>query len=135
MLHLCNVIKQKPNIMKKLFTLLILLVSLITSAQEEDTKVAYFKNEVSKITSLKMTTNSIKDLETINWKDVKSIFEDNNPEEKIELSFELDLKESKNKFKSAVTVGGKTKEIDSLILKSKKYLKALIKISKNYENK
>ena len=135
MLHLCNVIKQKPNIMKKLFTLLILLVSLITNAQEEDTKVAYSKNEVSKITSLKMTSNSTQDLETINWKDIRSIFEYNNPEEKIELSFELDLKESKSKFKSAVTVGGKTKEIDSLILKSKKYLKALIKISKNYENK
>ncbi|WP_339882596.1 hypothetical protein [Polaribacter vadi] len=121
--------------MKKLFTLLILLVSLITNAQEEDTKVAYFKNEVSKITSLKMTTNSIKDLETINWKDVKSIFEDNNPEEKIELSFELDLKESKNKFKSSISVVGETKKLDSLILKSKKYLKALIKISKNYEKK
>ena len=119
MLHLCNVIKQKPNLMKKLFTLLILLVSLITSAQEEDTKVAYFKNEVSKITSLKMTTNSIKDLETINWKDVTSIFEDNNPEEKIELSFEIDLKESKNKFKSSISVVGETKKLDSLILKSK----------------
>lgn len=120
--------------MKKLFTLLLLLISLITLAQEEQTKMAYSKNEVSKITSLKMTTNSTKDLETINWEDVKNIFEENNPEEKIELSFELDLKESKNKFKSAVTIGGQTKEIDSLILKSKKYLKALVRISKNYEN-
>ena len=135
MLHLCNVLKQKPNIMKKLFTLLMLLVSLITSAQEEDTKVAYFKNEVSKITSLKMTSNSTQDLETINWKDIRSIFEYNNPEEKIELSFELDLKESKSKFKSSISVVGETKKLDSLILKSKKYLKALIKISKNYENK
>ncbi|AOW18632.1 hypothetical protein LPB03_14720 [Polaribacter vadi] len=121
--------------MKKLFTLLILLVSLITSAQEEDTKVAYFKNEVSKITSLKMTSNSTQDLETINWKDIRSIFEYNNPEEKIELSFELDLKESKDKFKSAVTVGGHTEEIDSLITKSKKLIKMIIKLSKNYENK
>ena len=120
--------------MKKLFTLLVLFLSLAANAQEENTKVAYSKNDVSKITSLKMTTNSTKDLETINWEDIKSIFEDNKPEEKIELSFELDLKESKSKFKSAVTVGGQTKEIDSLIVKSKKYLKALIKISKNYEN-
>ena len=36
---------------------------------------------------------------------------------------------------SAKQLENKTKEIDSLILKSKKYLKALIKISKNYENK
>lgn len=120
--------------MKKLFTLLLLLVSLVTNAQEENTKVEYSKNEVSKITSLKMTTNSTKDLETINWKDIKSIFEDNKPEEKIELSFELDLKDSKNKFKSSISVVGETKELDSLILKSKKYLKALIKISKKYEN-
>jgi len=47
--------------MKKLFTLLLLLISLITLAQEEQTKMAYSKNEVSKITSLKMTTNSTKD--------------------------------------------------------------------------
>jgi|TARA_R110000822_G_scaffold273279_1_gene395744 hypothetical protein len=121
--------------MKKLFTLLMLLVSLITNAQEENTKVAYFKNEVSKITSLKMTTNSIKDLETINWKDVKSIFDKNSPEEKVALSFEIDLKESKNKFKGSLTVSGPIKNLDSLIIRAKKTVKSLIRISKGYQNK
>ena len=39
--------------MKKLFTLLMLLVSLITNAQEENIKVAYFKNEVKVKSPLK----------------------------------------------------------------------------------
>lgn len=118
--------------MKKIYTLLFVLFSVLANAQVEKTKVAYSKNIDSKVTSLKYTTGSITELESINWEDVKSIFETNTPEEKIELSFELDLPESKNKFKSSVTVGGQTKEIDSLITKSKKLIKSIIKISKNY---
>lgn len=118
--------------MKKLCTLLFVLCSVLANAQEEKTKVSYSKNIDSKVTSLKYTTASVTELESINWKDVKSIFETNKPEEKIELSFEIDLKDSKDKFKSSVTVGGQTKEIDSLIIKSKNLIKMIIKISKNY---
>ncbi len=123
--------------MKKITTVVLLLFTSILLAQHKNVEIKETINTNTdvKVTSMSYSVDSAKQLENINWNEVKSIFEDNNPEEKIELSFELDLKESKSKFKSAVTVGGKTKEIDSLILKSKKYLKALIKISKNYENK
>lgn len=102
--------------------------------QESKTDVEYYKDVDAKVTSLKYSSNSIKELESIDWTDVKSIFETNKAEEKIELSFELDLKESKNKFKGSVTVGGETKNIDSVIKKSRKILKGLIRMSKNYEN-
>tara|TARA_R110002049_G_scaffold19876_7_gene73962 strand:- start:846 stop:1199 length:354 start_codon:yes stop_codon:yes gene_type:complete len=116
--------------MKKVLTLFLLIFSIVLFAQDKSTKVAFSKNIDSKITSLKYTTSSINEFETINWQDVKSIFETNKPEEKIEMTFEIDLKESKDKFKSSVTVGGKTEEIDSLIKRAKKIIKSIIKISK-----
>lgn len=118
--------------MKKLTTLFLLFISLLINAQESNTKAAYSKDEVSKITSLAFTSSSVKDLEKINWKDIESIFEHNKPNEKIALSFELDLKDSKNKFKGKMEVSGESKNIDSLIYKSKKIIKTLIKISKKY---
>lgn len=117
--------------MKKLFTLFLLFISLLINAQDSKTKATYAKDEVSKITSLSYSSTSIKDLEKINWNDIKTIFEGNKPDEKIALSFELDLKESKNKFKGKMEVSGETKNIDSLIFKSKKIIKKLIKIAKN----
>ena len=116
--------------MKKVLTLFLLTFSIVLFAQDKSTKVTFIKNIDSKITSLKYTTSSINEFETINWQDVKSIFETNKPEEKIEMTFEIDLKESKDKFKSSVTVGGKTEEIDSLIKRAKKIIKSIIKISK-----
>lgn len=118
--------------MKKIYILLLLLSGLVLKAQEQKSSATYSKNEVSQITSLKFIASSTKELEEIKWKDIKSIFESNKPEDKIELSFELDLKASKDKFKGTMTTGGKTKDIDSLIKTSKKIIKALIKISKNY---
>ncbi|WP_439128043.1 hypothetical protein [Polaribacter sp.] len=117
--------------MKKLFTLFLLFISLLINAQDSKTKATYSKDEISKITSLSYSSTSIKDLEKLNWNDIKTIFEGNKPDEKIALSFELDLKESKNKFKGKMEVSGETKNIDSLIFKSKKIIKKLIKIAKN----
>ncbi|WP_299063778.1 hypothetical protein [uncultured Polaribacter sp.] len=118
--------------MKKLITLLFIMCTLFIKAQKPKTNITYSKNVVSKVTSLKYSTSLIKELETINWKDVKGVFESNNPKEKIELRFELDLLESKNKFKSSVAIGGETKELDSLIIRAKKLIKSIIKISENY---
>jgi hypothetical protein len=51
------------------------------------------------------------------------------------MSFAIDLKESKNKFKSSITVSGESKHIDSLIVRSKKIVKAMMNLSRKYENK
>jgi len=120
--------------MKRVLTLLLLSASLFGFGQEEKTNVEYFKNVAAKVTSLKYSSNSIKELETIDWKEIKSIFESHKEDEIITMSFEIDLKESKHKFKSEITVSGESKLIDSLIAQSKKRLKRMIKISKKYEN-
>lgn len=131
MLHLCSV-QRKANYMKTLVTLLLLIFSLTSYSQNKNTAVEYSKDETTKITSLKFTTGLITELESINWEDIKSIFETNKPEDKFEISFELDLKESKDKYKSSITVGGETKDLDSLIIISKKLIKSIIKLSKKY---
>jgi hypothetical protein len=121
--------------MKRLLTLLLLSASLFGFGQEEKVKEASLRNSAANVTSIKYSTNSSEELETIDWKDVKSIFESNKEEEVIRMSFEIDLKESKNKFKSSITVSGESKHIDSLIVRSKKLVKAMMNLSKKYENK
>lgn len=119
--------------MKKSIILFLMFSSFLLNAQEEKTNVSYFKNVEAKVTALSYTSNSISELKSINWEDVKSIFESNKSEEKIELSFEIDLKESKNKLKSSFKVSGETKNIDSLIDIAKKGLNGLIRISNNHQ--
>jgi hypothetical protein len=121
--------------MIKILTLFLLTFSIFICGQEEKTDATYFKDTVTKVTSLKFSFSSIKDLESIVWEDVKSIFDKNSPEEKVALSFEIDLKEVKNKFKGSTTVSGPTKNLDSLIIRAKKTIKSLIRISKGYKNK
>ncbi|TXD48481.1 MULTISPECIES: hypothetical protein [unclassified Polaribacter] len=120
--------------MKKLLTLLLLTTSIIICGQEEKTAVASSKNIEAKVTSIKYSVNSIKDLENIQWDDVQSIFETNKPQEKIAISFEVDLEASKYKFKGSITVSDQKINIDSLIESAKKKVKSLIKISKKYKN-
>jgi hypothetical protein len=119
--------------MKKLLTLLLLIASILVYGQQEKTAIEYSKNIDAKVTSLKYSVNTTKDFETFDWSAIKSIFETNKPDEEIALIFEIDLKESKNKFKGSITVSGETKNIDSLIVKAKKNVKSLIKIFKKHE--
>ena len=121
--------------MKKILILFLLTFSIFIYGQEENKDATYFRDTVTKVTSLKFYASSIKDLESIVWEDVKSIFDKNSPEEKVALSFEIDLKESKNKFKGSLTVSGPIKNLDSLIIRAKKTVKSLIRISKGYQNK
>lgn len=92
------------------------------------------KSSETTITSLKYRVNSTQDIKTLNWNDVKSFFKKNKADDVIEIGFEIDLKESKNKFKGSFMVSGQTKNIDSLTKRAKKMLSGLIKISKKYEN-
>lgn len=121
--------------MKKLLPLLLCAFSLFIYGQEEKTNVEYHKNTETKVTSLKYTTSSVKELEAINWKDVKNIFKSNKEDEVIKMIFEIDLPVSKDKFKGSTEISGKAKDIDSLIIRTKKILKGLIKISKENKNK
>ncbi|MDG1397433.1 MAG: hypothetical protein P8P88_03515 [Polaribacter sp.] len=119
--------------MKKLIILLCLFSLSKTLAQQE----CNLKNEKNingfTITSISYMADSIEELETINWIDVKEMFDENKNNEKIELTFGLDFKKSKNNFKSSIKIAGESKDLDSLIIKSKKLVRSLIKISKNYQ--
>ena len=118
--------------MKQFLTITFFLICYSVFSQETTLDVI---KEDAKITihAMKFSVNSAEELQTINWKEIKDSFNDNNPEELIELAFEIDLPESKNKFKSSFKVGGRTKDIDALIKKMKKGVKKIVKISSNYK--
>lgn len=115
--------------MKK-FAFLLLIFTLTSSFAQ---KQSIESKKEFKVTSVSYTVNSLVELEKIDWTDVKEVFSSNKDEEKIEMSFGVDFKKSKSKFKSSVTVSGESKNIDSLIVRAKKAVKAIIKISKNYK--
>ncbi|MHB0754706.1 hypothetical protein [Polaribacter sp. M15] len=125
--------------MKKLTTVILLLCSTIVLAQHKKITLNESINTETdvKISSMTFTADTVKELESIDWNDVKAIFENNKDEELIKLSFGIDLKKSSNK-KVAITgkfsVEGKSENIDDLIIKSKKGINGLIKLYKKYEN-
>ena len=125
--------------MKKLTTVILLLCTTIVLAQHKKITLNESINTATdvKISSMTFTVDTVKELESIDWNNVKAIFENNKDEELIKLSFGIDLKKSSNK-KIAITgkfsVKGKSENIDDLIIKSKKGINGLIKLYKKYEN-
>ena len=114
--------------MKKLFFLAILLSVTLGFSQKKNSDAVYSVSNL-KVTTLAFSMDSVEELKTINWSDIKEIFENNkNPDQKIELTFKVDLPESKNKIKSSITFGGESGKIDDLIISAKKGVKGLIKI-------
>jgi hypothetical protein len=116
--------------MKQFFTITFLLACFSISSQETTFKP---DKEGSKFTihTIKYAVSSQEELKAINWNDMKEIFKENKPEDLIEFVFEVDLPESKNKFKSSMKVSGETKNIDSLIHQMKKGAKAISKLVSN----
>jgi hypothetical protein len=126
--------------MKKLATLLLFFFASIATAQHKSVAINESINTDTdvKITSISYTVDSIKELKSINWDEIKSIFETNKEDEVIKMSFEINLKESegkKVKVSGKFSVEGKSENIDDLIKKSKKGIDGLIKIYNKYENK
>ena len=125
--------------MKKLTTVVLLLCTSILFAQHKNIAISESLNTDTevKVTSMSYSVNSVKELETINWEEVKTIFESNKDDETINLSFAIKLKKSENKkvsISSKFSVEGKSENIDDLIAKSKKGINGLIKLYNKYEN-
>ena len=118
--------------MKKLAIVLLLFSLTMSFAQTGSKHVELDKPTKVKVHAVSYTANSIKELETIDWNSMKEVFEYNNETEIIKMSFGIDLKESKNNFKSSIAVSGETKNIDSLIIKAKKGVNAIMKISEKH---
>ncbi|WP_299109038.1 hypothetical protein [uncultured Tenacibaculum sp.] len=82
----------------------------------------------SKITSLIYTVDSLEELQSIDWDDVKEILEDT--EEKVTLGFRVNnenSKENKLKFKHSFEIKSDVEDIDSSINIAKRIIKVLRK--------
>ncbi|MCG1036091.1 hypothetical protein [Polaribacter sargassicola] len=122
--------------MSKLILIICFFTSLLVFSQKSAPKAAYVN-----VTGFSIKVDSEEELATINWDDIKSIFKDNDPESNVSLEFKVKTKETKDKklkfkvdysFKSV----GKAKAIDTLIVRMKKGINYINKITKksNHEN-
>ena len=87
-----------------------------------------------KVTCVSYEVTSTEELNNIDWKSIKSLFKDNKEDDAIEMRFSLSLPDAKYKVKSAIKIGGVTKNIDSLIKNAKKGIQSILKIATKYKN-
>jgi hypothetical protein len=125
--------------MKKVARFLLFFFTLTLVSQQKNIEIKEDVNTVTKakVTSLSFNVDNVKELEKIDWTEIKSIFETNAADEIIKLTFGINTNKSANekvKISGKFSVEGKTKSINTLIKKSKKGIKGLIKIYTNYQN-
>ncbi len=125
--------------MKKIATLLLLFFTLTLVSQQKNIEIKEDVNTKTntKVTSLSFNVDDVKELEKINWAEIKTIFDSNADDEIIKLSFGINKKKAthnKVKISGKFSVEGKTKDIDNLIKNLKKGIKGLIKIHNKYQN-
>ncbi|CAL2102112.1 conserved exported protein of unknown function [Tenacibaculum sp. 190130A14a] len=111
--------------MKKILLSAMLFTATISFAQE----VAKAEFKESKITSLVYTVDSLEELKTIDWKDVKEIFKDS--KDSIQLGFRVKNGKSevnKLKYKHSFEIKSMPKDIDGSIDIAKRLIKVLEEI-------
>ena len=111
--------------MKKIITVLLFCLSTMIHSQEDITTAEIDEN---KITSLIYSVDSIEELKSINWNDVKEIFNSNKDnKEMIVLGFKVkdNQKNSKLKFKHSFEVKGELSDLDGTIEMAKKMIKVI----------
>jgi kynurenine formamidase len=114
--------------MKNLFIVLFIFAMNVVSAQNSDTA------ETSKITvkSFKIHCESAKELKTIDWNDIHDIIQQNDPEDVVALEFGVHHKvQTQTKVKGTFNfkLKGKTKDVEKIIIRAKKGVNALKKMS------
>jgi hypothetical protein len=112
--------------MRKIILIICILCAGYGFAQDTDKT-----NEIS-IKSLKIECDSAEDLKTVNWDDIREVINMNKPNETIALEFGVHHKRAtKAKVRGSFnfTITGKTKDIDNMITRAKKGVKALEKMS------
>ena len=111
--------------MKKTITLLLFCLSAIVYGQKD---IATVELDENKVTSLIFSVDSVKELKTINWNDVKEIFKSNkNSSEIVAIGFTVrdNQKDSKLKFKHSFKVKGKLSDLDGTIAMTKRMIKVI----------
>lgn len=118
---------------KQIVVLLMLLFTKTIIAQEKNEINSEINFQESTVTYLKFSVDTVDELKSINWKDVKEIFSENDKNKTIELEFEIKIPKTKkiNKANFSYKAKGLTKNIDNLIKKSKKGIKGIIKMANN----
>lgn len=115
--------------MKKIITILLISLSSIIYSQEDNTTTAEIEeSNITTLTTLVFTVDSIKELKSINWDDVKEIFNENtDKEEKVILGFKVknNKKDSSLKYKHSFQVEGKLSDLNETIKVVKKTIKIL----------
>ncbi|NVJ89867.1 MAG: hypothetical protein HWD82_10585 [Flavobacteriaceae bacterium] len=108
--------------------LIIALCFFITSnliAQESEIKFTNLN-----INALEFKIESVADIETLDWNDIKETFQNNDPESDITLKVILNQKKEENNKRSfSYKVDGKAKNIEDLIVKLKKGITIIKKIT------
>ena len=118
--------------MKTILLLSALLLSTFSYSQKNEKPFAEFNTTDAKITGLTFSVDSAAELKSINWKDIKEVLSINkNPKHEVELVFEFDLPDSKNKISGEFKIHGENRNLDKLISRAKKGVKGLIKIINN----
>ena len=120
--------------MSKIILTICIFTSSILFSQKGENKEVYINTN-----SIIIRVDSSNELETINWKDIKSVFIENDPESEISLEIKVKTKEkSENKLKVKLDYSfkstSKAKDIDSLIIRMKKGVNYINKITKNLNN-
>lgn len=111
--------------MKKVITALLICLSSVFYAQEN---AATLNVNDSNVTSLVFSVDSVDELKSINWDDVKEIFKGNtNKDEKVVFGFKVkdNTEKSKVKIKHSFEVKGKLSDIDNTIALAKKMIKVI----------
>ncbi len=111
--------------MKKIITILLICLSSIMYSQEDNTTAEIKETNV---TTLIFSVDSVKELKSINWNDVKEIFNENtNKKEKVILGFKVknNKKNSNLKYKHSFQVEGELSDLSETIKVVEKTIKVI----------
>ncbi len=102
-------------------------------AQDGNKQDAEMHFENSKVNYLKFTVSSPEEFETINWKDVKEIVQENDEDDLVELEFEINVRETHTIKRADFSFRVKdiTKNMEEIIKKSKKGIKGISRMANN----
>lgn len=111
--------------MKKIITILLVSISGVIYAQEEIVTAEVKENNVN---SLIFSVDSIKELKSVNWDDIKDVFNENtDKDKKVILGFRVKNNKvnSDLKFKHSFEVKGSLSDLEGTIEMAKKMIKVI----------
>ena len=132
-LHFCIVIKKNILMTNIIITVMLFFSSLFYSLTEGTSEPP--KEKKVEINRISVAVNSGEELKTIDWEELKTLFDQTAVEKNIALNFEMKLNEKNpNHLKSTFAVKGVAKDLDHIISKAQKGVNSLIIISNKYKN-